>query len=100
MLGEFDGDEMIAKAARNAISQMRRARYFKVSVHPNAADTVRAQLDEIAASAEFPIEVLPDAGLSRHACIVATDIAVLDAGIEAQLSGIQSALKAEAERRT
>lgn len=101
VFGAFDNEELVARAARQAVSEMRRAKYVKVTVHPTVAEAVRAQLADVAENADagFSIEVLPDSTLSPQACIVATDIAVMDASVESQLRGIEKALGKGKRRR-
>lgn len=102
MLGEFDVNELVAKAARQAIAEIRRGKYLKVSVHPNAADLVRDQLGTILGGSDLGlrVEIDTDKTLAADACILSTDVAVVDASIDAQLKAIAVAVapKAEAQR--
>ncbi|MBS3647168.1 type III secretion system stator protein SctL [Pseudaminobacter sp. 19-2017] len=94
VLGEFDANELVAKAAGQAISEMRRSRFIKVSVHPQALDAVRDELAAIRAESTFQgtFEVIADADLPRDGCVVATDIAVVDATIGVQIAAIAEAV--------
>lgn len=101
VLGEFEVRELVAWAARRAVAEVRRAKYVKLSVHPEAVGAVRAELDRLVAEAGlgFSLEVEADHKLSRDSCILATDAAVLDAGIETQLTAIAAAVGAGGTRR-
>ena len=96
-LGDFDVSELVAKAARQAIAEIRRAKYMKLSVHPDAVDSVRDELSAILSNGNlgFTVHIDADAALERGACIVSTDIAVVDASIDAQLRAIATALEAK-----
>jgi type III secretion protein L len=97
MLGEFDVSILVAKAARQAIAEVRRAKYLKVSVHPDSMTAVRDELRAILSEADLgiTIEIDADNTLAAGACIVSTDIAVVDASIDAQLSAIAAAVAAK-----
>lgn len=95
VLGEFDAGDLVARAARQTILEMRRSRYIKVTVHPQAVEAVRDELEAVCADSTFQgtIEVIADAELPRDGCVVATDIAVVDATIEVQIAAIAEAIR-------
>ncbi|RVB80771.1 HrpE/YscL family type III secretion apparatus protein [Mesorhizobium sp. M6A.T.Cr.TU.014.01.1.1] len=94
MLGEFDVTTLVAKAARQAVAEVRRAKYLKISVHPNAVAVVRDELDAVLRDSDvgFTIEINADSKLAEGTCLVTTDVAVVDASIDAQLAAITSAV--------
>lgn len=95
VLGDFDVGELVARAARQAIADVRRAKHLKITVHPDAAAAVRAELDgALTGEARgFTIELNTDASLAVGGCILSTDAAVIDAGIDTQLDAIASVLR-------
>jgi type III secretion protein L len=95
VLGEFDAGDLVAKAARQTIAEMRRSRFIKVTVHPQAVEAVRDELEAIRAESAFQgiIEIIADADLPRDGCVVATDIAVVDATISVQIAAIAEAIR-------
>ncbi|RWM11459.1 type III secretion system stator protein SctL [Mesorhizobium sp.] len=99
MLGEFDVSRLVAKAARQAIAEVRRAKYLKVRVHPRSVGRVRDELDAVLRESDLAmtIEIDGDDTLAADACILSTDIAVIDASIDAQLDAIANALLSKAE---
>jgi type III secretion protein L len=94
MLGQFDVSQLVAKAARQAIAEVRRAKYLKVSVHPDAISAVRDELRAILSEGDLglTVEIDTDNTLAAGACIVSTDLAVIDASIDAQLKAIARAV--------
>lgn len=98
MLGEFDVSELVAKAARQAIAEIRRSKYLRVSVHPDAATAVQDELRTILSESDLgmTVEIDADNTLAAGACIVSTDIAVVDASIDAQLKAIAAAVATKA----
>ncbi|RWM00976.1 MAG: HrpE/YscL family type III secretion apparatus protein [Mesorhizobium sp.] len=98
ILGEFDVGTLVAKAARQAVTEIRRARYLKIRVHPASVDRVREELDAVLRKSDLGMMVEMDADdtLAPAACILSTDIAVIDASIDAQLDAIAAAIRSKA----
>ncbi|MFT4132809.1 type III secretion system stator protein SctL [Labrys sp. (in: a-proteobacteria)] len=94
LLGSFDLDELVAKIARQAVAEVRQAKYLRLTVHPDSYGRVREELDALTRERQFgfPIEVETDPALARDACIVASEAAVIDAGIGTQLDAVAAAL--------
>ncbi|RUU14709.1 HrpE/YscL family type III secretion apparatus protein [Mesorhizobium sp. USDA-HM6] len=98
MLGEFDVSMLVAKAAGQATAEIRRAKYLKVRVHPGSVGRVRDELHAVLRAGDLgmTVEIEGDDTLAAEACILSTDIAVVDASIGAQLDAIAAALLSKA----
>jgi type III secretion protein L len=102
VLGEMDSKELIAKAAAQALTEFRREKSLKVTVHPEAAEHVRAKLTAHIREADLGItlRVETDPAFTKEACVVASDFAVIDASVEAQIDALAKAIgMAAVERR-
>ncbi|WP_376705130.1 type III secretion system stator protein SctL [Mesorhizobium sp. ISC25] len=101
ILGEFDVGALVAKAARQAVTEIRRAKYLKVRVHPASIERVRDELDAVLRESDLgmTVEIDADDALAPDACIVSTDFAVVDASIDAQLKAIAAAIAPKTEVR-
>ncbi|RWO20495.1 type III secretion system stator protein SctL [Mesorhizobium sp.] len=99
VLGEFDASMLVAKAAAQAVTEIRRAKYLKVRLHPASVNRVRDELNAVLRESDLgmTIEIDADDTLATDACILSTDIAVIDASIEAQLNAIAAAISSKAE---
>jgi type III secretion protein L len=99
VLGEFDVSTLVAKAAGQAVSEIRRAKYLKVRLHPASVNRVRDELYEVLRDSNLgmTVEIDADDTLARGACILSTDIAVIDASIDAQLNAIAAAISSGGE---
>jgi type III secretion protein L len=99
VLGEFDASMLVAKAAAQAVTEIRRAKYLKVRVHPASVNRVRDELNAVLRESDLgmTVEIDADDTLATGACILLTDIAVIDASIEAQLNAIAAAISSKAE---
>jgi type III secretion protein L len=99
VLGEFDASMLVAKAAAQAVTEIRRAKYLKIRLHPASVNRVRDELNAVLRESDLgmTVEIDADDTLATGACILSTDIAVIDASIEAQLSAIAAAISSKAE---
>ena len=99
VLGEFDASMLVAKAAAQAVTEIRRAKYLKVRLHPASVNRVRDELNAVLRESDLgmTVEIDADDTLATGACILSTDIAVIDASIEAQLNAIAAAISSKAE---
>jgi type III secretion protein L len=94
VLGEFDANEVIGRAAATALKSFSREKLVRVSVHPDREEGVRSVLGALDHD-DLPdaIMVVPDPALGLEDCLVATDIATINAGVDAQLKAIAAAFK-------
>ncbi|MER8527626.1 MULTISPECIES: type III secretion system stator protein SctL [unclassified Mesorhizobium] len=101
ILGEFDVGALVAKAARQAVTEIRRAKYLKLRVHSASIERVRDELDAVLRQSDLAmtVEIDADDALAPDACIVSTDFAVVDASIDAQLKAIAAAIAPKTEVR-
>ncbi|MCG7503611.1 type III secretion system stator protein SctL [Mesorhizobium retamae] len=99
VLGQFDVGTLVASAARQAISEVRRAKYLKFRVHPQNISRLRDELNLALQDSDLgmSVEIDADDTLALEACILSTDMAVIDAGIEAQLVAITAAIASKSQ---
>jgi type III secretion protein L len=94
VLGPLDTGSVIAHAARQALADLRRSKYIKIAVNPAVETAVRNELADLVASETLPLEIQGDPELPPDACIVSSDIVVIDASIKVQLEAIRASLQA------
>jgi type III secretion protein L len=95
ILGEIPPDELIAGVVRQALTLVRGQKRVTLSVAPEDEPTVRSRTDELLrdyASIAF-IDVVADGRLSRGACLLQSDMGVIDAGVETQIRAIIQTLE-------
>jgi type III secretion protein L len=93
VLGELDVADVVARAAAQALAEFRQQKFVKVIVHPAAVDHVSTALAALAQEGGATVTVESDPALDQGACIVTSDIAVVDASIEAQLRAFANDLR-------
>jgi type III secretion protein L len=94
VLGNFDTRDLVAAAAAHAIVDLRREKGLTVSVHPDVVDSVSREFARLGLSGRMEVTIEGNPALDRTACIVASDLAVVDASVQTQLSAIAAAIGA------
>lgn len=94
VLGNFETRDLVAAAAGHAVTDLRREKGLTVTVHPDSVDSVTRELARLGLSARIEVTIESNASLDRSACIVASDLAVVDASIQTQLAAIAAAIGA------
>jgi type III secretion protein L len=94
VLGNFDTRDLVAAAAGHAVADMRREKQLTVTVHPDAVDSVSKELTRLGLSGRIEVSVEGNPSLDPAACIIASDLAVVDASIQTQLTAISAAIGA------
>jgi type III secretion protein L len=97
VLGEFDAIDLVLRAASRAITDFRREKSLKVTVHPEALERARAALATDGGGIGPSITVDADPRLEKMACVVASEFAVVDASIDTQLAAIMEGFNITAE---
>src|SRR5262245_60226740 len=94
VLGNFDTRDLVAAAAGHAVADLRREKQLTVTVHPDSVDSVSKELTRLGLSGRIEVSVEGNPSLEPTACIIASDLAVVDASIQTQLAAIATAIGA------
>ena len=88
-----NADAMIS-IVREAVRVARRARMLLIQVNPDYETQVRQKIDSFRSllAESAAITVIPDPGISPGGCIVESDIGIIDARLETQLTSLEQAL--------
>ena len=94
IIGDLDDETRVVNVVRNALSMTRTEAKVAVRINPGDAEIVQQKLDDI--TRPYPgihfLEVVPDSRLEPGACILETDMGVVDATINVQLQAIEQSL--------
>lgn len=85
ILGQLEVGELVVRAAEEAAVDFRRARFLKITAHPEVVDRVRSTF---AGYQGASVTIEADPSLAKTGCIIASEVAVVDAGIDAQLAAV------------
>ncbi|MCP1117110.1 HrpE/YscL family type III secretion apparatus protein [Robbsia andropogonis] len=96
IIDDFDDLAKVTMVVRSALAAVRNQKQVLLRVHPEQAASVRSRLDTILSG--FPsvgfVDVVADGRLGHHACILETDIGMVDTSLDGQLTAIRNALGA------
>ncbi|MGH6858896.1 MAG: FliH/SctL family protein [Phyllobacterium sp.] len=95
IFGDYDNAELVTKLAVHALQGFQRERDITITVAPDIAEDVSRRIESDYANPSLNITVLADPRLSGTKCVLSNAIAVIDAGLETQLSAIREALVVE-----
>jgi type III secretion protein L len=95
VLGNFDTRDLVAAAAAHAVEDLRREKRLTVTVHPDAVDSVSREFDRLGVKDRMQVTIEANPTLDPTACIIASDLAVVDASIKTQLNAIATAIGAD-----
>ena len=94
VIGEIDENERIVRIVRNALVTVRNQQHVTIRVAPADEKAVREGLASMPGGASF-LDVVPDARLERGACLLESELGVVDASLETQLKALENALRSK-----
>ncbi|KAB0596020.1 HrpE/YscL family type III secretion apparatus protein [Castellaniella defragrans] len=91
----FDDREKVMVVVRNALAVVRNQKQMTLRLHPDDVEVVRARINDILAA--YPgvgyLDLLPDARLARGACILESEIGMVEASLEGQIEAVRRAFQ-------
>ncbi|ARP77549.1 HrpE/YscL family type III secretion apparatus protein [Bordetella genomosp. 6] len=97
----YDDRERTVIAVRNALAVVRNQRQMTLRLHPAEVDVIREGMNQLLAA--YPgvgyLDLLPDARLAPGACILESEIGMVEASIEDQLCALRAAFERTFGRR-
>ncbi|WP_276807912.1 HrpE/YscL family type III secretion apparatus protein [Castellaniella defragrans] len=91
----FDDREKVMIVVRNALAVVRNQKQMTLRLHPDDVEVVRASINDILAA--YPgvgyLDLLPDARLMRGACILESEIGMVEASLEGQIEAVRGAFR-------
>lgn len=95
ILGEIGDKELIVRVVRNALAAVRNEKQLTLRVAPDQVATVKARMNEILA--QYPIivdvQVMGDGRLGSTGCILESEIGVIDASLEGQITALKKSFE-------
>jgi len=100
VIGDLDDDERIVRIVRNALSSVRNQQQVTIRVAPAdekaVSDALASFLKTIPGSPSF-MNLVADGRLARGACLLESELGVVDASLETQLTALKNAFQAKIE---
>ena len=94
VVSEFDDRERVSTVVRNCLDLARTQKHLRLSAHPSQVEFLREHVEGL--RREYPniaqIEVHPDAKLAPDACLVESDIGIVEASLQGQVDVLRETL--------
>lgn len=96
VLGEIDKEELIVSVVRQALHNVRNQQkvIIRVALEDEKAVTEALAL-MVQTKAQGFIDIVPDSRLKHGACILESELGVIDASLDVQLTALENAFKAK-----
>ncbi|MCF8161243.1 MAG: HrpE/YscL family type III secretion apparatus protein [Polaromonas sp.] len=93
IIDDFDDGERVLMTVKNVLSVVRNQKQMTLRLHPQQVDGVKERVNDLLAA--YPgvgyIDILADNRLKLGACILESEIGLVEASMEGQLAALQSA---------
>ena len=91
----FDDREKVMIVVRNALAVVRNQKQMTLRLHPDEVETVRGHINDLLAA--YPgvgyLDILADGRLARGACILESEIGMVEASLENQIQALRTAFQ-------
>jgi type III secretion protein L len=91
----FDDREKVMVVVRNALAVVRNQKQMTLRLNPAEVDMVREQINDLLAA--YPgvgyLDILADGRLARGACILESEIGMVEASLEGQIQALRQAFQ-------
>lgn len=94
VVSDFDDRQRVTTVVKNCLDLVRSQKHLSLSVHPSQVEYLRSQISEL--QKIYPsitqIDVHPDQKLAVDACVVETEIGIVEASLAGQVDMLREAL--------
>jgi type III secretion protein L len=98
IISDFHDDKLVLEAVKKGLIPVYKNQRVAIRVNPAMLPTVLDSIDAMNHKIEF-LDVQPDERLKKTDCVIESDIGIIDASIESQLSAIEKALNVQFPQR-
>ncbi|MCD2512839.1 HrpE/YscL family type III secretion apparatus protein [Comamonas endophytica] len=95
IMEDYDDADRVVTVVRNALAVVRNQKQMTLRLHPQQVETVRSRINYLLSA--FPgvgyLDIVADARLGLHACVVESEIGLVEASIEGQLAALERAFQ-------
>ena len=92
VLGSFDRQELLVRAAKHALAEMREARHLILRVAAEEAGAVERRLAEAIGPGNTLVEIQGDPSLEPGGAVLESELGFVSIGIDAQLAALRRGL--------
>ena len=96
IIGDLDDNDRIVRVVRTALGSVRNQQHVTLRVAPADAEAISQDLAAMVQSSPDRtsfLDIIPDPRLEKGACLLESELGVLDASLEIQLKAMEKALQ-------
>lgn len=95
IMADFDDEARVLAVVKNALAVVRNQKQMTLRLPPDRVELVRAHINDLLAA--YPgvgyLDIVADARLKSDACILESEIGLVEASIEGQLAALENAFR-------
>ncbi|MEF9999328.1 MAG: HrpE/YscL family type III secretion apparatus protein [Comamonas sp.] len=95
IIDDYSDAERVLIVVKNALSVVRNQKQMTLRLHPQQVEVVRARINDLLAA--YPgvgyLDILADGRLAPHACILESEIGLVEASIDGQIAALEKAFQ-------
>jgi type III secretion protein L len=95
ILEDYDDADRVLIVVKNALSVVRNQKQMTLRLHPQQVEVVRARINDLLSA--YPgvgyLDIVGDGRLGLHACILESEIGLVEASIEGQIAALEKAFQ-------
>lgn len=95
IIDDYDDADRVLIVVKNALSVVRNQKQMTLRLHPQQVEVVRARINDLLAA--YPgvgyLDIVPDGRLGPQACILESEIGLVEASIEGQIAALEKAFQ-------
>lgn len=95
IVSDFDDNERVLITVRNVLAVVRNQKQMTLRLNPQQVEMVKARIAELLAA--YPgvgyLDIVPDGRLQPDACILESEIGLVEASLEGQLQALRNAFQ-------
>lgn len=95
IIEDYDDADRVLIVVRNALSVVRNQKQMTLRLHPQQVEVVRARINDLLSA--YPgvgyLDIVGDGRLGPHACILESEIGLVEASIDGQITALEKAFQ-------
>jgi type III secretion protein L len=94
IINDFDDEELVFEAVKKGLQPVYSSQKVSIRVNPQIIPSLSSKLEDFEHDIAF-LEITSDENLTSTDCIIESDIGIVDASINSQLTAIEKAVKSK-----
>ncbi|RIX68808.1 HrpE/YscL family type III secretion apparatus protein, partial [Acidovorax cavernicola] len=95
IIDDYSDADRVLIVVRNALSVVRNQKQMTLRLHPQQVEVVRARVNDLLSA--YPgvgyLDIIADGRLGPHACILESEIGLVEASIDGQIAALEKAFQ-------